>query len=151
MRPGGWCEFRPIIFAMNCPGCNEAMEAVVASGVEAHRCPGCEGTWLSLDAFVNAEIEAENRTLIDSLLQDANVKSGRPTQRKCPTCPDTHLAAIFSQRLEIDRCPTCSGLFFDKGELDGDNEATVEHREEGVAKSLATELAAWAIIVLFGH
>ncbi len=127
------------------------MQAVSTSGVEAHRCPACEGTWLSRDAFVNTDIEPEQRTLIDSLLTDASAKSGRPTQRKCPACPDTRLQAIFSQRLEIDRCPTCSGLFFDKGELSGDSEAMAEHREEGVAKSLATELAAWAIIVLFGH
>ena len=127
------------------------MEAVYTSGVEAHRCPGCEGTWLSHNALVDADIEPEHRTLIDSLLQDASENSGRPTQRKCPACPETQLEAIFSQRLEIDRCPSCNGLFFDKGELSGNNEAMFEHREEGVAKSLATELAAWAIIVLFGH
>ena len=127
------------------------MEAVSTSGVEAHRCRACEGTWLSYDAFVNADIDSENRTLIESLLQDASAKSGRPTLRKCPVCPATRLQAIFSQRLEIDRCSSCNGLFFDKGELSGDNEAMAEHREEGVAKSLATELAAWAIIVLFGH
>ena len=37
---------------------------------------------------------------------------------KCPTCPDTALAMSDRQRVEIDSCPQCRGVWLDRGELD---------------------------------
>jgi len=37
---------------------------------------------------------------------------------KCPVCPDTTLLMSERQGVEIDYCPTCRGVWLDRGELD---------------------------------
>ena len=37
---------------------------------------------------------------------------------KCPTCPDSTLLISERQGIEIDHCPTCRGVWLDRGELD---------------------------------
>jgi uncharacterized protein len=37
---------------------------------------------------------------------------------KCPVCPDTALVMTDRQGVEIDYCPTCRGVWLDRGELD---------------------------------
>lgn len=37
---------------------------------------------------------------------------------KCPTCPDTTLVMSDRQGVEIDYCPSCRGIWLDRGELD---------------------------------
>ena len=35
-----------------------------------------------------------------------------------PTCPDTTLVMTDRQGVEIDYCPSCRGIWLDRGELD---------------------------------
>lgn len=37
---------------------------------------------------------------------------------KCPTCPDSVLNITDKKGVEIDFCPTCRGVWLDRGELD---------------------------------
>ena len=37
---------------------------------------------------------------------------------KCPTCPNSTLVMSDRQGVEIDYCPTCRGIWLDRGELD---------------------------------
>ena len=37
---------------------------------------------------------------------------------KCPTCPDAVLVMADRSGIEIDYCPTCRGVWLDRGELD---------------------------------
>lgn len=37
---------------------------------------------------------------------------------KCPACPDSTLLMAERQNVEIDYCPTCRGVWLDRGELD---------------------------------
>ena len=37
---------------------------------------------------------------------------------KCPNCADTSLMMSDRQGVEIDYCPTCRGIWLDRGELD---------------------------------
>jgi uncharacterized protein len=37
---------------------------------------------------------------------------------KCPVCTDVPLAIAERQGIEIDYCPTCRGVWLDRGELD---------------------------------
>ncbi len=37
---------------------------------------------------------------------------------KCPVCPDSTLAMTNRENIEIDYCPTCRGVWLDRGELD---------------------------------
>jgi uncharacterized protein len=36
----------------------------------------------------------------------------------CPICPNTSLVMTERQGIEIDYCPTCRGVWLDRGELD---------------------------------
>lgn len=37
---------------------------------------------------------------------------------KCPVCPDSILSMSNREGIEIDYCPTCRGVWLDRGELD---------------------------------
>ena len=37
---------------------------------------------------------------------------------KCPVCPQSALVMSDRQGIEIDYCPTCRGVWLDRGELD---------------------------------
>jgi Zn-finger nucleic acid-binding protein len=37
---------------------------------------------------------------------------------KCPVCPNDNLMMTERQGVEIDYCPTCRGVWLDRGELD---------------------------------
>jgi uncharacterized protein len=37
---------------------------------------------------------------------------------KCPVCPESLLVMADRQGVEIDYCPTCRGVWLDRGELD---------------------------------
>ncbi len=37
---------------------------------------------------------------------------------KCPSCPESALVMTDRQGVEIDYCPTCRGVWLDRGELD---------------------------------
>ena len=37
---------------------------------------------------------------------------------KCPTCAESILVMTERQGVEIDYCPTCRGVWLDRGELD---------------------------------
>ncbi len=37
---------------------------------------------------------------------------------KCPTCADSTLVMTERQGVEIDYCPSCRGIWLDRGELD---------------------------------
>ena len=37
---------------------------------------------------------------------------------KCPVCPDTVLVMTERRGVEIDYCPSCRGVWLDRGELD---------------------------------
>lgn len=54
---------------------------------------------------------------------------------KCPTCPDAVLVMADRQGVEIDYCPTCRGIWLDRGELDKllDRAATVQPSTAPVA------------------
>lgn len=38
--------------------------------------------------------------------------------RSCPVCPSQPLNAVQASDVEVDLCPRCHGLFFDRGELE---------------------------------
>ncbi len=40
------------------------------------------------------------------------------TMMKCPRCPEATLVAADRQDIEIDLCPSCRGVWLDRGELD---------------------------------
>ena len=46
---------------------------------------------------------------------------------KCPVCETVELALAERERVEVDYCPTCRGVWLDRGELD----KFIEHYDGG--------------------
>jgi Zn-finger nucleic acid-binding protein len=55
----------------------------------------------------------------------------------CPSCKDVALVMTERQRIEIDYCPQCRGVWLDRGELD-----KIIERTEQVSAPARTEPAA---------
>lgn len=84
-------------------------------GVEFDSCPRCTGVWL--DA---GELPAITRSRGGNAL-NATLDSQRRTDYKCPVCRPAVLllegTLSSDQQFELDICPTCKGLWFDRGEF----------------------------------
>lgn len=56
---------------------------------------------------------------------------------KCPVCQQPDLVMSERQGIEIDYCPTCRGVWLDRGELD----KIIQRANEYEAQQLAPQLA----------
>lgn len=52
---------------------------------------------------------------------------------KCPVCPNSALVMSDRQGIEIDYCPTCRGVWLDRGELDKIIERSAQSAAEPAA------------------
>jgi uncharacterized protein len=53
---------------------------------------------------------------------------------KCPKCWKTEMESKTYKGVEIDRCPDCKGIFFDKGELESILEKKIGAKIEDLPK-----------------
>lgn len=100
---------------MNCPKCKDTpIHEMRIEGVDVDLCSSCLGIWFDKDelAFM-AELPVDVPNF--SVLRDA----ARPTEYLCPRCGEKLEEICFMEveDLLIDRCPTCQGIWLDKGEL----------------------------------
>jgi Zn-finger nucleic acid-binding protein len=58
----------------------------------------------------------------------------------CPVCKNVNLAMTDRQGIEIDYCPTCRGVWLDRGELD----RLIERAEQAAAPAPAPPRTAYA-------
>ena len=87
-------------------------------GASSIVCPGCSGTWISGDALHELFSNDNNLPIFlerFEALFDLDFDEGSST---CPSCVSQKLKAVNIDNTEIDFCPSCKGLFFDKGELE---------------------------------
>ena len=54
---------------------------------------------------------------------------------KCPVCPESVLVMTDKQGVEIDYCPSCRGVWLDRGELDKLMEKSVAREGMAYAQS----------------
>ena len=66
---------------------------------------------------------------------DANRKNAARDDLKCPRC-GSHMAEVALGRVKADRCRSCGGVFFDKGELEIMSQAKVVDFFKGVFRKL---------------
>lgn len=76
--------------------------------------------------FVKLEAERleRKRQEVARLAQDAERKSHH---MRCPKCGGSLLTEEF-HRVQVDRCPDCSGIWLDHGEID----AVMSHEDKGL-------------------
>jgi len=91
------------------------MTAETWEDVEIDRCGSCSGIYLDdgeLQALLKARVGHEVDNLRYSTLSDMMDE----LQATCPRC-EVPMAAVDMNGVRIDRCPSCSGAFFDEGEV----------------------------------
>jgi len=91
------------------------MTAETWENVEIDRCGHCQGIYLDdgeLQALLTRHLGQEVDTLRYSPLSD--MMDDLPAT--CPRC-DVGMEPASLHGVQVDRCPDCSGAFFDEGEV----------------------------------
>lgn len=107
---------------MECPACNNSLTEVNVSGVKVDICKGgCGGIWFDKFEFKKFDEphEAAGAELLEIPLGE-NVVVNMDEKRACPCCDGvTMMRHFFSpkQKVEIDECANCAGVWLDTGEL----------------------------------
>jgi Zn-finger nucleic acid-binding protein len=110
---------------MNCPVCNALLAPHTHGGQTIDVCPKCEGIWFDADKLVPVAIELVfNGTIPDQPAQDAfnvhpKLRNEDEPPRPCPKCGISTQVFNYSydSNIFLNRCPTCHGIWADKGEL----------------------------------
>lgn len=108
---------------MHCPRDRKALTRVThelpGGAVEALTCPACTGNWLEAEALRSVE------RVVDVTLLGWIRLPGVETQAMmlfCPRCPGQKpmdkVVSERDQRVVMDLCPDCRGVWLDYGELE---------------------------------
>jgi Zn-finger nucleic acid-binding protein len=110
----------------HCPQCRSSiLEEKVLSDGETHIdvCPRCRGGWFDAD-----ELARVLSCAVDELHVSSNVEK---TSCICPKC-GVPLARIEypDTQIKVDVCDECSGVWLDRGEFRGINEARARYQDQ---------------------
>lgn len=104
---------------MKCPACNGPLREKGAGGMTLDVCyGGCGGIWF--DATELDRVDARAATTLHSVWQTPHQKVAPLEPRRCPRCPDQILDRRWfsaAEKVEIDQCPQCRGIWLDAGEF----------------------------------
>ncbi len=122
---------------MICPACEHNMTEIEIQDITVDVCVGgCGGIWFDGQELkkVDEPHEAAGQDLLE-VDYDPEVVVDGSQRRDCPHCADIVMMRHFSsikREVEVDECPSCSGFFLDRGELNSIREqyATEEDRRE---------------------
>lgn len=116
-----------------CPRCHVAFEALRKPFATLDACPRCGGLFLEPGDGAALRGAASDPTF---LVKDGRARRVGASALVCPS--DAHPAQAMdvfavgegSEAVEIDACPTCGGVFLDRGE-----DQAIEERVSGVPHS----------------
>lgn len=112
---------------MECPKCSDPAE-MQDSGTFFLLCSDCDGVWIDKDKLTSYLRERhDGRTPPPFHHETWPVQ----TELSCPSCEESKLEQIRMRGVEVERCPLCEGIFFDRRELE-----RVAQRSLRVAKEL---------------
>jgi Zn-finger nucleic acid-binding protein len=102
---------------MMCPKCGKDTLEPFGSveGVHIDFCKGCKGIW-----FDEGELAFYTEMPVDVPRLAEALAAGRRTGLECPRCSAQVLVEVSylpGEKLLLDVCPGCRGVFVDKGEL----------------------------------
>lgn len=103
---------------IDCPKCGTALESKTLGTIPVDQCPSCQGIW-----FDEKELQSV-LTRSHDLHRGLHRSTGEPSlNQKRGTCPrdKSGMLRAFSstgERVVLDMCPDCHGLWLDGGELD---------------------------------
>lgn len=109
---------------MNCPACRRKLRAMSVDEVSVDVCEGgCAGVWF--DNYELSKVDEAHEAAGEALLsvaRDSAVLVDQKRRRECPRCAGQVMMRHFvsvKQKIEVDECPACGGIWLDQGELGG--------------------------------
>jgi Zn-finger nucleic acid-binding protein len=102
---------------LTCPKCKAAMEVIKIEEVDIDRCTGCQGIFFDICEHKDlATLETEP---FDAPMAHENSAMDKIDHIKCPVCKVDmlRLVAIKKRDIKYEKCPMCSGVYFDAGEF----------------------------------
>lgn len=117
-----------------CPVCRMPLELARIHEIDLHRCPQCQGSWMSFSAF--EQLDALSEDDLEAFQEEPEAQytfqaSGSP--RACPECEHAMIDFLFRDQLWLDWCPEGHGMWLDKGEV------RLVHRLRAAAEHLTAE------------
>ncbi len=110
--------------SLNCPRCHSSLAAITANGVEVDICRnGCGGVWFDEKEYKKFDEASEDATplLLTSPSGAAPASNDVGPAMSCPKCGEDGILARRASgpddKITIDQCMRCSGIWFDVGEL----------------------------------
>lgn len=104
---------------MKCPACKNPLLEKGAGGMTVDICyGGCGGIWF--DANELEKVTPRAASTLHTIWQAPVNPTKLNETRMCPRCPDQPLERKwFShlEKVEIDQCPACNGIWLDAGEF----------------------------------
>ena len=104
--------------SISCPNCGSVMERKDHPDIATDVCSNCNGVFLDRGELNTMAVGMAGDIEYCSIDEEGHADKFEP--RACPKCPDQKMRKINFLRfsnLIFDYCPTCSGFFFDKGEI----------------------------------
>ena len=111
---------------MRCPRCHEPVVIIEHDEIELDHCLECRGIWFDGEELellfdtAKVDIRAELQAVMSQpQLTDEEVEAVDEQWLDCPRCDDRMHKIRFGSDVEvnIDRCDSGDGLWFDRGEL----------------------------------
>jgi uncharacterized protein len=104
---------------MKCPACKGPLREKGAGGMTLDVCyGGCGGIWF--DAAELERVGGHAAASLHTVWQTPHKKVAPTEPRLCPRCPNQGLDRRWfsaAEKVEIDQCPECRGIWLDAGEF----------------------------------
>ncbi len=132
---------------MICPVCSKELKKVIAGSIEVDLCDdGCGGMWF--DEFELRKFDDGQEMDADKLLnakKSPDFYADPNVPKACPKCDGQIMWRHFydiKNKVQVDQCPHCSGVWLDAGELALIREQyqTEEERDQAVNTYLSSYL-----------
>ena len=106
---------------MDCIRCNIRMNKEIKNDIVIDKCPVCDGIWLDyneLEMLQKGEGSRFSLLISDLYRENALEEEFNKMDGLCPKCNQSPLEVTMLDGVEVDRCPSCKGMFFDFGEIE---------------------------------
>jgi Zn-finger nucleic acid-binding protein len=105
---------------MQCPKCDQSLQAHKVEGQQIDRCPQCKGKWFQQGELQTAKDAAapDLRWLDFEIWKHLDHYRFSVLNVTCPQCIIPMLAITYGATdVELDYCPKCQGVWLDEGEF----------------------------------
>jgi Zn-finger nucleic acid-binding protein len=115
---------------MKCPGCQVDLSRRAFKGIALDHCEHCDGLWFDKGELIRAKNETDGKLkgFDYPLWAESSKMSADQGERPCPKGHGDMVVINYAGYADIpvDVCPTCQGVWLDKGEF----EKIVSHLED---------------------